>query len=766
MADFKINVIVDPKQAQRGLKQVDRQFDAVADKADRLRQTIGRAFAFAGVGIGISQLIKLGDTFTNLQNRLRTVTDSEQELIAVTNELFEVSNRTRQSFEATTTVFARTVAATTELGLSTQETLSFVESLNQAVALSGATATEAENALIQLSQGLASGTLRGDELNSVLEQLPVVADVITKSLGITRGELRELGSDGKITADIIIDAFKESQEQLAEGFAEAVPTVGQALTVLQNNFLQVFGEIDQARGITSGLANAILNLADNLDILFDALQAVTILLGVDFARRAIPAAIAGVRALTIAIAANPIGAIAVALTVAISAIIAFSDKIKISEDSIVTLADIGVAAFQLISDGIATLVNFFGDNFGFIAEFASEVFDNFNLSIEGVVRFGAQAVDNYISLWVGAFRAIVAVWENFPDALKNIFNRALDGAIRLVEIGINNIIAPINVVLDFVNLATIDPVALTTVENEYEGAGADLAAAIVGGFTSAFTDDAGPVETALDGLLTKAEEVAQNRLSEANATAPTLGTLATGADAATGPTADELIENDPYLQYLQSGAALYGQALVDRNQVQQEYDELLLQQAEDFADAKINLDQQILGSAVSTSSQLTSTIKNLAGENTTAYRLAFLAQQGFALATIALNTELAATAALAPPPIGLGPVAGAGYAAAIRTSGLISAGIVAAQTVAGIVNSYQPASTPSGGGSSGGTAPTAPTAPVSTPQQAPQQQIQVNINGSNLSQEELTQAMTDVFNSDAVVITQGQAQFQEINVNG
>tara|TARA_R110000851_G_scaffold120002_1_gene248076 strand:- start:18234 stop:20288 length:2055 start_codon:yes stop_codon:yes gene_type:complete len=224
---------------------------------------------FVGVGTGllIRELVQLGDAFTNTQNRIRTVTAGEQELAIVTQNLFNIARETRSAFDATAEVYTRTALAAKNLGITQGETLEFTRSLNQAVVLSGASGTEAKAGLIQLSQGLASGALRGDELRSVLEQLPVVADVIADSLGITRGELRVLGATGAISADIILKAFREAREELAERFGKTVPTVSQAFTVLRNEVVRNVGALDSQTGATALLSTFILDLADNADSL-------------------------------------------------------------------------------------------------------------------------------------------------------------------------------------------------------------------------------------------------------------------------------------------------------------------------------------------------------------------------------------------------------------------------------------------------------------------------------------------------------------------
>lgn len=235
--------------------------------------SLANALRTLGLAFGIRELGLMADAYTTIQNRLKLVTNNTQELQGVTRELFEISNSTRQSFTATAEVYSRMALATKELGLSQQETLQFSKSLNQAVLLSGASSAEASAGLIQLSQGLASGTLRGDELRSVLEQLPAVADVIARGLGVTRGELRKMGEDGKITADQVISAFKLAAAELDASIGRTVPTLAQAFEILRNKVILAVGDFNQATGTTDFLSIAIVKLGDVVSVVMNDLAA-------------------------------------------------------------------------------------------------------------------------------------------------------------------------------------------------------------------------------------------------------------------------------------------------------------------------------------------------------------------------------------------------------------------------------------------------------------------------------------------------------------
>lgn len=271
MTAFRIDVVIDPRKAVAGGQRVGRELDKLQQKANKTQILMQRAIAFVGVGFAVKQIVQLGDAFTGLQNRLRVVTDTERELVTVTQELLDVSNRSRSSFESTAELYSRLALATRELNLEGADLIQVTESINKAIILSGASAKEANNGLIQLSQGLASGRLTGDELRSTLEQLPVVADVIAKRLGVTRGELRKLGAEGKITSIEIIKAFQDAEAEISENFAKTVPTVGQSFVVLRNNVVAFIGRLNQGTGALGAFGTAIRFVGTNVELLAKSL---------------------------------------------------------------------------------------------------------------------------------------------------------------------------------------------------------------------------------------------------------------------------------------------------------------------------------------------------------------------------------------------------------------------------------------------------------------------------------------------------------------
>lgn len=227
-------------------------------------RTVGQLVAGVATLATALTLIGRADSLTQLNGRLRLVTQSTEEFERAQEALFQQAQRTRSELGATVTLYTQIANATKDAGVGQEVLLSVVETINQAVQLSGASTQAAEAALVQLGQGLASGALRGEELNSILEQTPALADAIAKGLGITRGELRRYGEEGKLTAEAVIGALQSQGAEVAKQFQSLPLTVGQATTLVQNAFTRIIGAFDQASGATSGLAGAIKSLADFL----------------------------------------------------------------------------------------------------------------------------------------------------------------------------------------------------------------------------------------------------------------------------------------------------------------------------------------------------------------------------------------------------------------------------------------------------------------------------------------------------------------------
>lgn len=403
--------------SERGSRVVRRNIEGIGDGARSAAGGVDflkNALATLGVAAGIREVLATIDAFTNLQNRLRSTGLEGQNLTGVYKELLRVSNETRSSVQGSVELYSRLAVSSKELGVSQSQLVDFTKSLNQAIILSGASATEAQNGLIQLSQGMASGTLRGDELRSVLEQLPAVADVIAKKLGVTRGQLRKMGEDGKITARTILEAFQASREELEERFGKTIPTMGQSLQVLKNNIVDMFGRFDQATGLSEKLSKALMFISENLDTIAKSL--VSVVAGFVILQGSI-AIVNGVRtavlALNAAIAANPLGALLVVLLSVITALTLFRDQIKLGIDDTTTLGDLMRAVWETIGPMITEVGRIARDVFGFITQ-------ELKASVTLWTGLTFDATKNQESAWLSMLRTVLRVFDMIGAVVRGV----------------------------------------------------------------------------------------------------------------------------------------------------------------------------------------------------------------------------------------------------------------------------------------------------------------------------------------------------------
>jgi len=254
------------------LKADYRQIDGANTALDRMtgtgEKTIGMVNRLAGalgVAFGVREIIEASEAYTTINNRLSLVTDSSEELAAAQQDVFDIAQKTRSPLKETAEVYQRLATNADQLGLSLEEVGNTTETINKLMVISGTSGASAAAALTQLGQAFASGTLRGEELNSVMEQAPALAKAIAEGMGVTVGQLRALGQEGKITADEVVKALEKQGAAVDEQFGKMAPTIGQAMTQAGNSFINYVGKVDAATGASRGLASAIVGISDAID---------------------------------------------------------------------------------------------------------------------------------------------------------------------------------------------------------------------------------------------------------------------------------------------------------------------------------------------------------------------------------------------------------------------------------------------------------------------------------------------------------------------
>ena len=267
-------LISEQQKVNDRLDKMNSQFEKTGKTVDNTSKSFASLTKIAGAltaALSVSAVAQYADAWTSLNNKLANSVRAGESLVVVTERVFNITQATRSSLDATASLYARLERATREYGTSAGDLAKLTTIINQGFVVSGATAQEAENAIIQLSQGLASGALRGEEFNSVNEQGNRLIVALADSLGVTTGEMRSLAAQGKLTTDVVVNGLLSQGNKIGSEFAQTTTTISQALQVAGNNITKFFGESSSVKTGVSIFNDVVITLSQNIDVLSGAL---------------------------------------------------------------------------------------------------------------------------------------------------------------------------------------------------------------------------------------------------------------------------------------------------------------------------------------------------------------------------------------------------------------------------------------------------------------------------------------------------------------
>ena len=284
---FELNFTKAQAKAKQFSERTTQYLNNIEKAANTINKTTSRTF-WAGIissggsylSSGISDVMKYADSYTELQNRIRLVTNSQTAMVAATESVFDISLKTNQAVGATAQIYQRFAQNADRLNLSQLQVSELTETVAKSVAISGASAGAAEAALMQFGQALGSAELRGDELNSVIEQTPGLADAIAKGLGTTTGELKNLAKAGQLDIHTVIQALVKARDTVDNDFNKRVKTLSMSFTNLETSITKFSGEANSALGVTQKLATGVDFVSDHLQELIIGLGSLTAALAI------------------------------------------------------------------------------------------------------------------------------------------------------------------------------------------------------------------------------------------------------------------------------------------------------------------------------------------------------------------------------------------------------------------------------------------------------------------------------------------------------
>lgn len=464
-----IRIVVDARGAKSGSAEVRKGLREVKDEAEATNAALSRMeralgvvggqlrslTAAAGAALGIRALVEAADAYTGLTNQLRVAGLAGDELAKVQDRLFAAANRNGAQIGAVTQLYSRGAMAAGDLGATQEKLLQFVDGVTAGLKVQGGSAEASSGALLQLSQALGGGIVRAEEFNSVLEGAFPIAQAAARGIDGMNGsvsKLRTAVADGKVTSAVffegLLKGFKETEKQAAD----MNKTVGGATTELGNSWIRLVGSVDKATGASAGLASVITGIAGVLDMgsvaagkfsanvgqIAEGAAIAGTALAVAFAPATLSAMATGfgmlaaagigaVRGISAAIAASPMGALAVAITGAVAAAYYFRDEIQKA---------IGV-------------------------------------DVVGVAKTAANFV---INSFVAAYEDIKLAWSRLPAALGDVAIAAANAVIGAVEDMVNGAAKRIDVLIEKANklnpfkaIPTIGSVSFGRLDNPYAG---------------------------------------------------------------------------------------------------------------------------------------------------------------------------------------------------------------------------------------------------------------------------------------------------------
>ncbi|GAB1668158.1 hypothetical protein Mh1961_13780 [Mannheimia haemolytica] len=466
-------------KAQNDLSKIEQSAKRTEKASDSLAKSINnlkRLLAVAGLAGGLSAYLDMAEKMQSMNAQLKFVTNSQYEFNNAQKELFAIAQNTRASFESTTQLYIKSSQALKDYGYAQKDILKFTETINKAMAVGGVGAQEQASALLQLSQALGSGQLQGDEFKTIAESAPIILDTIAEYMGKSRAEVKKLASEGKITADLLFNAFNGSSAKITEKFNQMPLTFGGAMQQLQNATLKFIGDLDSANGLSGMLAQAISFLAQNFDVLGKALIYATgayiafnaVAFAQNFAK-----ATGGVgllssafgylttmmRGTTVAMMANPLGLLTVAIAGAAFAFDAFISDVEVGAATFdATWGDVATAVWDDFKDLTSDAADWLVTQWDKATASAASSFSSLGVDIgsvwETVQSITKTLINSIIGLFVGAYQAIVLAWNNFPAAMENLGVMAVNALVDLVQKGINSIIQLIKLPIELLNRAS------------------------------------------------------------------------------------------------------------------------------------------------------------------------------------------------------------------------------------------------------------------------------------------------------------------------
>lgn len=275
-------LLVGQRQVNARLDEMEGRFNATGKavgSTEKAFSSLSRVAISLSAALSVQQVAQYANAWVDVNNKLVNAVRPTEQLADVTQRVFDISQETRSGLEATATLYGRLERATRSAGTSTEDLAKLTTTINKGLVVSGATAEEASSTMIQLSQALASGVLRGEEFNSISENGSRLAVALADSLGVTVGQLRAMAAEGKLTTDVVVKGLLSQGDVIAKEFGNTIQTMGQAFQIAGNNITKFIGESTSVQSGLKVFNDAVVSLSENVDVAAGVVTAFAVVLG-------------------------------------------------------------------------------------------------------------------------------------------------------------------------------------------------------------------------------------------------------------------------------------------------------------------------------------------------------------------------------------------------------------------------------------------------------------------------------------------------------
>lgn len=418
--------------------------------------TLRAGAAIAGGVFSTNEIMQYADAWTQAGNMIAAAAQSAGVQTRSLEDLRKGADEARTSLETYTDLYARLIRSASGVAKSEEEIALATSLVSKAMKAGGASTQEQAASILQLGQALGSGVLQGDELRSLRENAPIVAKAIADEFGVTVAGLKKLGEEGKLTSDRVFRAIINAQKPIEAQFAKTNATISDGFTLLKNSVTEYIGQTADAYGVTQTLNTILAALAGNISSVAAAAAAAGVTLLATFGRGAV---LAGAAALL-----NPFVALAAAIGAAAYAVSEFWDEIVPLENSVATLGDYIVTAWDQVAAKAnelkATVVGMYQsliDNINSALQGAGTSIDSLLTSMRSFVNESAQ-------LFVNLKDGVAIAFEAIPNAIMggvvsamNSMTEIVVKALNVIIRSVNKAIEAINSIGEFAGVGKIDP---------------------------------------------------------------------------------------------------------------------------------------------------------------------------------------------------------------------------------------------------------------------------------------------------------------------